>query len=140
MFPVQTLDQRKYNLPSASIQIAGRFVRQKQFWLGYQRPSQRGPLLFAAAQFSAAVLRPVRQFDLSQPASRPFQGFATGHTARQQRHGDILFRRKLRQQVMKLPDISDLTVAKLRLSSPAKRSQGYPTHSDVPRGGSIQSR
>ena len=42
------------------------------------------------------------------------QRLALVHAASQQRHGHVFQRRKLRQQVMKLPDVTDLPVAKGR--------------------------
>ena len=42
------------------------------------------------------------------------QRLALAHAARQQRHGHVFQRRELRQQVMKLPDVADLAIAKGR--------------------------
>ena len=60
------------------------------------------------------MARTVHQTNLLQPVQGLLLGFPPVPAAHQQRHGHILDRSKLRQQIMKLPDKSKFTAAELR--------------------------
>src|ERR1022692_1349117 len=60
------------------------------------------------------MARTVHQTNLLQPVQGLLLGFPPVSAAHQQRHGHILNRGKLRQQIMKLPDKSKFAAAKLR--------------------------
>src|SRR5919109_5659330 len=69
------------------------------------------------------MVRPALQSDLAQPSCSFLFGVTPLHPADQQRHGDVLQCSELRQQIMKLPDVSDLAIAKFCRRFTGERSQ-----------------
>jgi len=122
---VQPFEQIEHPLSRCFIQIAGWFIGQKQPWIVNQGSRQRHTLLFTARKFAGAMVCPILQTNLPEPICShrerlllppPRGGFTFRSSllfaACQQRHGHVFQRRKLRQQVMKLPHVADLPIAK----------------------------
>jgi len=105
--------QFKNQLSSASIEIAGRLVREKHLRLRNQRASQRQALLFAARQLTRTMMAAIRQSHFAQPARSFLLSRRKCLPARQEWHGHIFEGGKFRQQVMELPHIADFAVTKL---------------------------
>src|SRR5947209_2555629 len=53
------------------------------------------------------------QSNLPQPAGSFFHRRTVSSAAHQKRHSHVFLRRKLRQQIVKLPDEADLTITKI---------------------------
>ena len=101
-------------LAGAAVEVAGRLVREQQLRIRHERACQRGPLLLAAAELARAVVEPMRQADLVQPALRLLGGLALGLAGDERRHHHVLERRELGQQVVELEHEADGLVAKRR--------------------------
>src|SRR5215467_5112555 len=111
MFAVQSSEQVKDHFGGSAVNIARWLIRQQNLRLGDQCPRQRESLLFAAGKFAGTVMSARLEANFSQPPRRFLTGRGHRLSATQQRHGDILERGELRQQVVKLPDKADLAVS-----------------------------
>ena len=106
MILMQPLNQPKDRLRCLPIQIPRRLIRQQNLRLRHQRPRQAHPLLLPAAQLARPMLLPRSASPTSlQPDPRPLHRRRPAYPPSQQRHRHILHRRKLRQQIVKLPHI-----------------------------------
>jgi len=113
VFPVQARDQLKNYFSRAPVEIARRLVGQQDLRLCNQRPCQCQPLLLASGKFSRTMMPARFESDFAQPPRSFFFGGSQRLPAGQQGHGDILQCGEFRQQVVKLPDVADLAIAKL---------------------------
>jgi len=116
-------DQIKYRLSGSSIQISGRFIRQQKLRIGDQRSRDGDSLLFSAGKLTGSMVRAIFQSDFAQPFTSFVFRLTRVFVSHQQRHGHVFNRREFRQQVMKLPDVSNRTVAKIRGCLIGKRLQ-----------------
>ena len=111
LLAVELLDECEDGVGGGCVEVPGRFVRKQEFGLGDERAGERDALLLAAGEFAGAVVGAVRQADVVEPlcggGKRLFVRDATG----EERHGDVFERRELRQKVVELPDVADVTVA-----------------------------
>ena len=137
---VQPLNQRKHSLGGLPIEITRRFIRQQYLRLGHQCSGQRHPLLLPTAQLPRAMQRTIRQPDLAQPFLSLRNSGSPPHPTSQQRHGDILFRRKLRHEVVELPHITHLRIAKRRGLSARKHTELPISNPHLTRCRSVQGR
>src|SRR5262252_7166110 len=106
-------DQIKNRVRGPVVEISGRLIGQQYPGLGNARPGQGHALLFAAGKFSGAVMRTRLQSNLAQPLDSFGLDLRPPLSPDQQRHGDVFERRELRQQIVELPDKTDLAVAKI---------------------------
>jgi hypothetical protein len=116
MRAMQPLQQLQHGPSILLVQISGRFIRQQHARPCDERPGNRYTLLFPARKFSRTVFGPVLQPNLRQPFPRRFQGSRLWFSAHQQRHRYVLCSRKIRQQLMPLPEKPHGSIAKLRQS------------------------
>ena len=94
------------------VEIAGWFVGEKQFGSGYYCSRYGHALLFAAGKMSHRMVRARLKSDFAETVSRKFQSAILLVTRDQERKGNVLNRRKVRQQVVKLknePDLLNMT-------------------------------
>src|SRR5690348_2094603 len=108
---VKSFHQIKDHAGSAAVKITSRLVRKQDFWPCYERAGERNALLLASRKLSGAVTGAGFKLDFGEPSGgflerRGFR-FSTG----KQRHGDVFDSRKLRQKIMKLPDIANFAIA-----------------------------
>ncbi len=110
---MQSCDQFKHHLASASVKIAGRLIGQQDLRLGDERPCQRQALLLASGKLARTMMPALFQPDLAQPPRSLLFCGRQRLPARQQRHSNILQGGEFRQQIMELPDVADFAVTKL---------------------------
>jgi acyl-CoA thioesterase-1 len=113
MFAVQASQKVKYNFAGTAIEISGRFIGQQELRLGDQSARQGQPLLLAAGKLAGTVMAALLQSDMTQPRGSFLFGILPRIPASQKRHGNVLQRRKFRQQVVELPHIADFAVTEL---------------------------
>src|SRR5215469_11038198 len=114
MLSMQPGDQVKNCVCGSLIEIAGWLVCQQELWTGNKCPCQSDPLLLPSGEFACPVMSSGCQPNLTQPFGGAPHCRLRVFTPGEQRHGHILQRVKLRQQIMKLPNKADFTVTKLR--------------------------
>ena len=120
---MQPLEQIENAAGRGFIEVARRFIGQQQPGVANQGSRQRHALLLAAGKLSGPVVGTIFQVDLPEPVRCHCECLASTLAARHQRHGYVFKRRKLRQKIVKLPDVAYLAVAKgCRLSL---RKSGY---------------
>ncbi len=110
---MQPGNQFKNRVRGSAIEVPRGLIRQQQLRLGDERPGQRHSLLLPAGKFSRPVMRALLQSHLAQPPRSFLLCLLPGQTPQQKRHGHIFQCRKLRQQVVELPDEADFAIAKL---------------------------
>jgi hypothetical protein len=113
---MQPLQQLEHGPSILLVQISGRFIRQQHARPCDERPGYRYTLLFPARKFSCTVFGPVLQPNLRQPLARCIQRDWLWFSAHQQRHRYVLYGRKIRQQLMPLPEKPHGSIAKFRQS------------------------
>src|SRR5260370_38134969 len=113
---VQPFQQLEHGPSILLVQISGRFICQQHARPCDERPGNRNTLLFPARKFSRTVFGPVLQPNFRQPLARRFQRDWLCFSAHQQRHRDMLYGRKIRQQLMPLPEKPHGSSAKFRPS------------------------
>ncbi len=110
---MQRPDQPKHSFCRLPIQIPGRLIGQQNLRLCHQSTCKRHPLLLPTAQLAGPMQRSIPEPDFTQPLLGFGQCLAARKAARQQRHSDIFDGRKLRHQVVELPYVSHVSIAKL---------------------------
>jgi len=118
-------DQFKHRLSGLIVQIAGGFVREQQLRPGHQRTGDRNSLLLSARKLAGSMLGAIRQAHFAQPLQRFGFRLVPVASPYQQGHGHIFRCGEFRQQIMKLPDESNLAVAKIRCRFLGERSQVF---------------
>jgi hypothetical protein len=116
MSAMQPLKQLEHGPSILLVKISGRFIRQQHARPSDERPGNRNTLLFPARKFSRTVFGPVAQPNLRQPFPRRFQRVWLWFSAHQQGHRYVLRCRKIRQQLMPLPEKPHGSIAKFRQS------------------------
>src|ERR1700674_841473 len=104
---VQPLQQLEHGPSILLVQISGRFICQQHARPSDERPGDRDALLFPSGEFTCAVIGPIFQTNLRQPLPRHPQCGSKIFAAHQQRHGYVFRSRKVRQQLVALPQESD---------------------------------
>ena len=112
--PVQPLQQLEYGQSIPLVQVSGRFIRQQHARPGDEGPGNRHALLFPSGKLSCQVSGTLRQTNFSQPNSRLFETPRNRLSPQKQRHRYIFFCRKVRQQLMPLPQKTYGAIAKIR--------------------------
>src|SRR5713226_2338048 len=122
---VQPFQQLEHGPSIPLVQIPGRFICQQHRRPGDERPGNRDALLFPSGEFPCAVISSMFQAHLRDPLPcHPKRGSKT-FTAHQQRHGHVLRSRKVRQQLVALPQKSNGTIPKLRQRRVINRFNGF---------------
>src|SRR5690348_6419602 len=121
---VQSLYQGKYHFCGTIIQVSCWLVRHQYSRSRYQGPGQRYPLLLTAGKLSRAMMTAALQSNFPQPSAGFFHGLTVCGPLHQERHCNILLRRKFRQQVVKLPDKTDGPITKIRCGIVCKLHYG----------------
>src|ERR1035437_3460785 len=111
---VQPLDQIKDAVGGVLVQVAGGLVGQEQARIVDQRAGQCHALLLAARELAGPMAASIREVNFPEPVGRCVQRLPLADAAGKQRHGHVFQSAELRQQVLELPDIADLAVAKGR--------------------------
>src|SRR5215469_9332649 len=111
---MQPFQQLEHGPSILLVQISGRFICQQHGRPGDERPCNRHALLFPSREFPRAVIGPVFQADLREPLPRFFKRGGEFLTAQQQRHGYVFRSRKIRQQLVALPQKSHGAIPEFR--------------------------
>jgi hypothetical protein len=111
---VQSLNQFKDPIRRKAVEIARGLVRHQEAWLTNERAGKRDALLFPSRKLAGAVVTTIFQPHFAKPVCCFCQCLVPCHAARQKRHGDVLKRRELRQQIMELPNVTNLAVTECR--------------------------
>ena len=111
---MESRDQRENGFRRLNVEVAGGLIGQQQFRSRNERSSQSHALLLSAGKLAGTVMPALLQSHLTQPACRFWLRLLPGLPPQQQRHGNVFRRRKLRQQIVKLPDKAGLAIAKFR--------------------------
>jgi hypothetical protein len=93
---VQSFKQIEDPSGSGLVQIAGRFVGQQEPGITDQSPGQRHALLLSTGELSRAMIAAVLQIDLLKPFRCLIKRLPLYHSTREERHGYVFKRRKLR--------------------------------------------
>lgn len=109
---MESFDEGKDKLCGIAVEVAGWFVSEQKAGFGDKGAGERDALLFAAAQLAGSVACPVIEADFAEPSGSLREGCFSRYAAGKQRHGDIFLSGELGQEVVKLPDVADLAVAK----------------------------
>lgn len=120
---MQPSDQCKNRLSGGVIKITGRFIRQQKLWARNESAGNCDTLLLTPRKFAGPMMRTFIQTNFAQPLPGLRFRLALTGAPHQEGHRHVLYRRELRQQVVKLPDISNRSVAKIRGCLVGKRSQ-----------------
>ncbi len=131
MRPVQIPEQSTNHLASPFVQIAGRLIGQQILRSTNQRPRQHDSLLLAAGQLARPMMSARPQTNFVQTRHRLTRRFGVRHPTNQQRHHYILFGRKLRKQVVNLPNKTNFPIPELGKLSLRQRLQVSITAKDL---------
>src|SRR5216684_916696 len=122
---VQPFQQLEHSPSILLVQISGRFICQQHARPSDERPGDRNALLFPSGEFTCAVIGPVFQANLREPLPRHPQRGSKIFAAHQQRHGYVFRSRKIRQQLVALPQKSDGTIPEFRQRRVMNRFNGF---------------
>ena len=86
---MQPLQQIEHTASRGFVQIACRFVSQKQSWATYQRSGERHPLLLAAGELPGPMIAAIFQIYLSKPIRCNSQRLSSRLPTGQQRHSYV---------------------------------------------------
>jgi hypothetical protein len=108
---VETLHELE-NIPSVLfVQISGRFIGKQQCGIVHQRARYCHALLLASGKLSGPLFGSTGQPHLCKPLTRRSTRLPQRYTANQQRHRYVFRSRKIRQEVMTLPDKTNGAIA-----------------------------
>ena len=99
---------------AGTVQVAGGFISEHHGRAAGQRPRHGNTLAFTAREFVWTVLDALRKADGRQQGAGVAGHFAKTGAGHETRHGDVLQRRELRQQVVQLVDKAHVQVAQRR--------------------------
>src|SRR6266568_3663617 len=122
---VQPFQQLEHSPSILLVQISGRFICQQHARPSDERPGDRNALLFPSREFPCAVIGSMFQANLREPPPRHPQRRSEILTAQQQRHGYVFRSRKIRQQLMALPQKSHGTIPEFRQRRVMNRFNGF---------------
>src|ERR1051325_5950714 len=109
--PVNLLEKVMNALTRSTVEIARRLIREKQAGRRDQGSCQGDARLFAAREFAWAVRRARAQTDIGEQRGGARPGARPIASRDEQRHHNIFKSRKFGQQIMKLKNESNLSVA-----------------------------
>ena len=109
---MESLDEREDLGRSSLVQVAGWLVCEQKARVVYKCASKGDTLLLATGKLAGPMVCPILKADFREPFCRHSEGLMFLLSARQQRHRDIFQCVKLRQQIVELPYVSNLSVAK----------------------------
>ena len=112
MVRVQSFNQFKHPASRNAVQIAGGLVGHQKPRPANQCASQRDTLLLASRKLARPMIATILQSHLTKPVCGVRHRLSLAHAACQQRHGYIFLRSELRQQIMELPNVTDLAITK----------------------------
>src|SRR5438270_10278185 len=110
---MKSLHQSEHHLRGSVIQVTCWLISHQDSWACHQGPGQGHPLLLTAGKLSSAMMAAALQSNFPQPFAGFLHGLTVSGSLHQERHCNILLRRKFRQQVVKLPDKADGFIAKI---------------------------
>src|SRR5882724_10489675 len=122
---VQSFQQLEHSPSILLVQISGRFICQQHGRPSDERPGNRNALLFPSGEFPCAVVGSIFQAHLRDPLPRHPERGSKVFTAHQQRHGYVFRSRKVRQQLVALPQKSNGTISKFRQRRVINRFNGF---------------
>src|SRR5882757_832225 len=122
---VQSFQQLEHSPSILLVQISGRFICQQHGRPSDERPGNRNALLFPSGEFPCAVVGSIFQAHLRDPLPRHPERGSKIFTAHQQRHGYVFRSRKVRQQLVALPQKSNGTISKFRQRRVINRFNGF---------------
>jgi acyl-CoA thioesterase-1 len=96
------------------IEIAGGFIGQQHSRLGHERPRNRHALLLSSGQLRRSVLGTSSQPNFGEPFIGPLERLGISNVAHQERHSYVFGSRKIRQEMMPLPDEANSPVSEHR--------------------------
>ena len=96
------------------VQRAGRLVRQQQLWAAHDGTRNGDALALTAGELVRAEIQPLTEAHHLQRLNGALAALLLVHTGVQQRQGDIIHSRELRQQIEALEHKAEQAVADLR--------------------------
>src|SRR5271155_2085048 len=114
LWAVEPFQQLKHSPSILLVQISGGFICQQHGRPSDERPGNCDALLFPTREFPCAVISPIFQANLREPLPRHPQRRSEIVAAQQQRHGYVFRSRKIRQQLMTLPEKTNCSVSECR--------------------------
>src|SRR5690554_2126223 len=130
--------QVKHALCGIAVQISGGLVSQHACGPGNQGTGQRHTLTLAARQLAGIMINALCQPHLLQHFLGLFASPIAVLAPNNQRHGDVIKRRKLRQQMMKLVDEAQAAIAQLAAPGFGQAFGRYAVDKYRPGGGLIE--
>lgn len=114
VLPMEPLDQLEDHFSSPIVQIPGRLIGHENLRPRYQGPGQSHALLFASGKLTRTMMAAIAESHLPQPYCCLLHGRPVSGSSHEKRHSNVLLRRKLRQQIVKLPYKAEFPIAKIR--------------------------
>ena len=123
-------EKRQHAVRALPIEIARRLVRQHDGRRCGERARHRHALPFATGELVGSMIRSFGEVYLGEQFPRPRRGGREPRAADQERHGDVLQRGKLRQQVVKLVHEAHALVAQSGAAGRPRLRERLPRHGD----------
>ena len=125
-------------LRGVRVEVAGRLVGKQARGLGDHGAGEGAALALAAGELARQVRKPLAETDLGEHALCAVEGILALRAADEKRHGDVLDRGELRQQVMELVDEAERRVPRLAALGFAHLAVGAPLHEHLAGGRRIE--
>ena len=103
--------QRVQRVGRVLVEVSSRLIGQQQRRLHDERPRHRHPLLLTTRQHARPMVEPLAEPHALEETPRPRPPLGSGHARDPERHLGVLERAELGQQVVKLEDEPDVTIA-----------------------------
>jgi hypothetical protein len=126
-------------LGGIGVQIASGLVGQDHDRAVGQSPRHRNPLLLPTTQGTGSMAESLAEPHGIEELSRSVLGLPRAFPGNQERHHNILQRRKLPQEMVELEDETDPLVSDRRQRPVAERRERAAFHQDLTGGRAIQS-
>jgi hypothetical protein len=111
----QVEHQREHRVGAAAIEVAGRLVGEDAIGRAGERARDRDPLALAARELRRPVLEPRAEAELAERVGGARPRLDRGDAADAQRHGDVVERRELGQEMVELVDEAEMAIAPFAL-------------------------
>ena len=108
---VEALEEGEDAVGGEGVEVAGGLVGEQEFWAGDEGSGDGKALLLASGEFARAVMAAAFEFYVDEPGGGFGEGLFAGRAAGEQGHGDVFEGGELRQEVVELPDVADVSVA-----------------------------
>ena len=138
LLPRQLQHELEHALGRGAVQVARGLVGQHAGRLGDQGTGDGHALALAARQLGRAVLHTPGQAHLGQHLLRAARAFLVGQAPDAQRHGHVVQRAELGQQVVELIDKTQVLVAQITLLRRRQLRQVLAMQVHAARGGRVQ--